>query len=440
MASCLEHLALNLHHSSLQAKRGNPDSGAVGLPCFARNDDSHLLHFALASAAGDVVRVDDAGESVAYLLQPADALIGQGSTPRQSMSCFNNASMCHKLTRYQMLKRFASRRGGAEKMKRIVKGLIILLFLAVVALLAWGWESDRDPAVLRQKYSNAASQFVDVGGGLTMHVRVEGKKDGPVLVLLHGSNSSLQTWEPWVARLGGKYRVISFDQIGHGLTGPNPAHDYSAKSFVDTADALLTKLGVQKFALGGNSMGGWVAWHYALAHPEKLTALILVDAAGAPNSESKSVPLGFKIARMPIFKTLMLHVTPRAVFAKTIHQTLSNDAIITDKMIDTYWELALYPGSRQATGERFATPRVPIDEAAIHALKVPTLVMWGEEDTLIPVSASHWFAKAIPGAKEIVYPHIGHIPMEEAADQSAKDVDMFLSGLGLSGVGTVARP
>jgi pimeloyl-ACP methyl ester carboxylesterase len=318
-------------------------------------------------------------------------------------------------------------------MKRIIKGLVILLVLAVIALLAWGWESDRDPAVLRAKYSNAASQFVDVGSGLTMHVRDEGKRDGPVLVLLHGSNSSLQTWEPWVARLGGKYRVISFDQIGHGLTGPNPAHDYSAKAFVDTADALLTKMGVQKFALGGNSMGGWVAWHYALAHSEKLTALILVDAAGAPNSESKSVPLGFKIARMPVFKTLMLHVTPRGVFDKTVHQTLSNDAIITDKMIDTYWELALYPGNRQATGERFATPRVPIDEAAIHALKVPTLVMWGDEDTLIPVSASHWFAKAIPGAKEIVYPHIGHIPMEEAADQSAKDVDAFLSGLGTGG-------
>jgi pimeloyl-ACP methyl ester carboxylesterase len=312
-------------------------------------------------------------------------------------------------------------------MKRLLKWLAIIVVSLLIGGFALGYTPDSDSTAMKAKYAGASSQFVDVGGGLKIHVRDEGKKDGPVLVLLHGSNSSVQTWDPWIARLGGKYRIISFDQIGHGLTGANPSNDYSAAAFVRTADALLTKMGVATFALAGNSMGGWVATHYALAHPEKLTALILVDAGGAPNSEPKSTPIGFKVARMPIIKELVRYITPRSVVEKSIHQTLSNDAIIDDKMIDRYWELIRYPGNREATGYRFSMPRIPFDQAALKALKIPTLVMWGEEDQLIPVSASHWFTAAIPGAREIVYPGIGHIPMEEIADQSARDVDIFLS-------------
>ncbi len=314
-------------------------------------------------------------------------------------------------------------------MRKIIRWILGLLVVASLSGIALGWQSDRDPEALKAKYTNAASKFVDLGGGLSVHVRDEGKRDGPVLVLLHGSNSSLQTWEPWVKRLGGKYRIISFDQIGHGLTGPNPTHDYSAKAFVGTADAVLDKLGVKRFALAGNSMGGWVSWNYALSHPEKLTALILVDSGGAPDSAPKSTPLGFRIARMPVIKSLALHVTPRALVEKSIHQTLSNQAVITDKMIDTYWELMLYPGNRAATGERFATKRDIINQAVLHAIKVPTLVMWGAEDALVPVKAATWFAGAIPGSKLIIYPGIGHIPMEEAADKSAADVDAFLGSI-----------
>jgi pimeloyl-ACP methyl ester carboxylesterase len=314
-------------------------------------------------------------------------------------------------------------------MKRFFKYLGILIAILLIAGFAIGYTPDSDPAAMKAKYGSASSQFIDVGGGLKLHARDEGKRDGPVLVLLHGSNASLQTWEPWVAQLGSRYRVISLDQIGHGLTGANPTNDYSPKAFVDTLDAALTKIGVSKFALAGNSMGGGIAVHYVLAHPEKLSALILVDAGGAPNSEPKSTPIGFKVARMPVIKELVRYITPRSIIEKSMHQTLANDAIIDDKMIDRYWELLRYPGNREATGYRFSAPRVPFDAAALGKIAIPTLVMWGKEDQLIPVSAADWFTHAIPGAQEVIYPGIGHIPMEEAAGQSANDVDAFLKGI-----------
>ncbi len=314
-------------------------------------------------------------------------------------------------------------------MKRILKGLLGLALVGVIAITLWGYAGDRDAATMRAKYANASSQFIDLGGGLKIHVRDEGKRDGAALVLVHGSNASLHTWEPWVARLGGKFRIISLDLPGHGLTGPNPSRDYHYAAFVGVLDKALNKLGVSSFALGGNSMGGGVAWHYALAHPDKVTALILVDAAGAPQWTSKSPPIGFRLARMPIVKNAMLYITPRSIVEKSLHQSISHQEIATPAMVDRYWELLLYPGNRQATLDRFALVHnvEPASKTALAAIKAPTLILWGDEDALIPVSAARWFAEAIPRAKSVIYKGVGHIPMEEVADQSARDVDAFLS-------------
>ena len=131
--------------------------------------------------------------------------------------------------------------------------LVVALLLGVYLFLR---TPDSDPAAMRAKYGGAPSQFVDLAGGLKVHLRDEGPRDAPVIVLLHGSNDDLHTWDPWAAQLSKSYRVIRFDQIGHGLTGPEPHGDYSPKAFVDTIDQVTTRLGVTRFALAGNSMGG----------------------------------------------------------------------------------------------------------------------------------------------------------------------------------------
>jgi pimeloyl-ACP methyl ester carboxylesterase len=312
-------------------------------------------------------------------------------------------------------------------MKRFLKWFFALLLLAIAALFIWGYAPDSDPAAMKAKYTNAASRFVEVEPGLTLHIRDEGKADGPVLVLVHGSNASLQTWEPWVKRLGGKYRIISFDTPGHGLTGPHPRGVYQASDYVQTLDALMAKLNITKFALAGNSMGGWIGWNYVLSHGDKLSALVMVDAGGAPNPNPPSLPIGYRLAYMPVVKEFLRYITPRSVIEKSIRQTLYVQAPIDDKMIDRYWEMIRYPGNRIATGPRLAVKRAIPTKDQFAGVTVPTLVMWGDRDSLTPVSGADWFASAIPGAQKIIYKDVGHIPMEEVADRSAADVDAFLS-------------
>ena len=317
-------------------------------------------------------------------------------------------------------------------MKRFFKWVLIILLMLIVGGAIAGWTPDTDPTAMRAKYGGPASQFIEVSG-MKVHVRDEGPKDAPVIVLLHGSNSSLHTWDPWTAILTKSYRVIRFDQAGHGLTGAHPKRDYSAAAFVAAVERVTQKLGVKRFTLGGNSMGGGIALTYAIAHPEKLSGLILVDASGAPDATPRSLPIGFRIAQTPGLRNIALYITPRSFLEKSLYQSTSVHSIITPAMIDRYWELLRYPGNRQATIDRFSTKRVPIDPAAIRGVTVPTLIIWGEEDKLIPFSAGQWFAQNIKGSTLVSYKRVGHAPMEEAAQRSASDVISWLAAPELKG-------
>jgi pimeloyl-ACP methyl ester carboxylesterase len=315
---------------------------------------------------------------------------------------------------------------GDETMKRLGKVLLVLIALLAVAFVALR-TPDTDPAAMKAKYGAAPSQFVDLGGGLTVHLRDEGPRDALPIMLLHGSNADLHTWEPWAAELSKTHRVIRFDTIGHGLTGAAPDKNYSAEAMAELVGRVADKLGLSKFVLGGNSMGGAVAVTYALAHPERLSGLVLVDAGGAPKPGGEPGNIGFKLAATPGVNKLMGQITPRWLVERSLSQSVSNQAIVTPAAVDRYWELLRYPGNREATMIRFATPRRTFDPARLAAIKLPTLILWGEQDSLIGVEAAHWYQRSIPGSKLVIYPGIGHLPQEEAAEQSANDVSLFVT-------------
>lgn len=316
-------------------------------------------------------------------------------------------------------------------MKRVFKWLFGIIAFFLIGGLAIGYTPDTDETAMKAKYGGPASQFVTLQPGLTVHVRDQGRRYGPVLVLIHGSNSSLHTWEPWVQRLGGQYRIVSFDLPGHGLTGRHPSGDYDYPIFVDVVDKVLVKLGIDRAVIGGNSMGGGVTWMYALAHPEKVQAMILVDAAGAPRWEARKAPIGFRIARMPILRDVAKIITPRSMVESSLQTSVSVKSVVTDAAVDRYWELLRYPGNRAATIKRFSYTHNnhPATKEKLGRLQIPTLILWGEEDNLIPVRSANWFADAIPGSRLIIYPKVGHVPMEEIAEQSAADVAGWLPGV-----------
>ena len=312
-------------------------------------------------------------------------------------------------------------------------GLLLVLFFVFRV-------PDTDPAEMRAKYATAPSQFVKLADGREIHLRDEGPRDAPVIVLLHGSNADLLTWQAWAERLRDEYRVVRFDQRGHGLTGPAPDDDYAITAFVDDVDLVADALGLQSFTLAGNSMGGGIAMRYAIANPDRLDALVLVDASGAPVQRKGSGNLAFSLATKPVIGDIMSQLLPRSLIAKSLSQSVSNQAVVTDEAIDRYWEMARYPGTRAATRKRFAQPRQPFAVEDVRAMQVPTLVMWGEEDALIPYDAAGWYMDNLPNATLVNYPGIGHIPMEEAPDRSASDLREWLNKVLVTRVEPQAEP
>lgn len=326
-------------------------------------------------------------------------------------------------------------------MRKFLIGLLVVL-VALAGAFYYFSDPDISRATLEAKYATAPSQFItidypptDAANGVPskpystrVHIRDVGPRDAPAIVLIHGSNASLFTWEPWAKRLSDKFRVVSLDLPAHGLTGAVPSNDYSQKGMVEFVKDVTDKLGLKKFALAGNSMGGGVAARFAEIYPDSLTQLILVDAGGMPlKKQGDRVPLVFTLARMPVLNQVLLHITPRSLAEEGLNKAIVRKEIINDAMIDTYWELARMEGTRAATGLRFQLPWDLYVSEHIRDIKAPTLILWGDQDGLIPVDAAHEFNKAIPGSKLIVYKNVGHIPMEEVADQSAADVRAFLT-------------
>ena len=318
--------------------------------------------------------------------------------------------------------------------RRIFSGLAIVAAVLVAAFVILR-TPDTDRHAMIAKYGASPSQFVSLRPGLTVHFRDEGPREGPVVMLLHGSNADLHTWDAWAADLARDHRVIRFDQIGHGLTGADPAGDYAPQTFADDVGRMADKLGVGRFVLAGNSMGGGIALRYALAHPERVAALVLIDSAGAPRLGKPAGNIGFTLARNPVGRWLMTRITPRGVIAKSLHQTVGNQAIVSEAMIDRYWDLLRFPGNRVATVARFSQSMIPFAASSLARLPMPVLIEWGADDPLIPLAAGKWLHRAIPRSRMIVYPGIGHIPMEEAAARSVADVRGWLAALRATGGG-----
>jgi pimeloyl-ACP methyl ester carboxylesterase len=314
---------------------------------------------------------------------------------------------------------------------KVLLGLIVL----VVAVAAIGWLSlrrgDIPYATLEARYGNAASRYVDLPSGVRVHYRDQGNPAGPVLVMVHGFSASLDTWEPWVARLGKDYRIVSLDLPGHGLTRAPKGYALGRSGFVDVVDQLATRLALPRFTLIGNSMGGGVAWQYALAHPDRLDGLVLVDAAGWPpeGGPQKGSPVAFQILRNPVGRLLVKDLDSTAMVRQGLRSAFEpTPEMASDAMVARYAQMARAPGHRDiimslmTDGFDYATPQ------RLAAIRVPTLVMHGDTDRLIAVGSARRFGEAIAGSKVIVYEKVGHVPMEQIADRSAADLDAWLRG------------
>lgn len=291
------------------------------------------------------------------------------------------------------------------------------------------WKNDIPVEKLKEKYATSSSQFIEIDK-MNVHYRDEGNStDSIPLVLLHGTGASLHTWEGWVNELKKSHRVITLDLPAYGLTGPNPAGDYSVSFYAEFLHNFLNKIGVNQCIVGGNSLGGYIAWNYALKYPKNAQKLILVDAAGYP-MESKSIPIAFQLASLPLVKHLFKYITPRSILAKSIHNVYGDPSKVTPQLIDRYFELSLRPGNRAAFIDRMSKFRKSgLDEnyKRIPSITIPTLIIWGEKDLLIPVSVAERFHNDLPHNNLVLFTDLGHTPMEEDPINTVKPVLNFIA-------------
>lgn len=314
---------------------------------------------------------------------------------------------------------------------KILKFLSLALILPLACAAVILYEGDIPRDVIDARYSSPDSQFADLGDLGRVHYRDEGRRQSPPIILLHGSNASLHTFEPWVMSLEEKFRVITIDLPGHGLTGEIPSGNYSSESMVSVVNQIVSLLNLEQFVIGGNSMGGSIALRYALDHPEKITGLVLIDSSGLirkkfSNDDSQSV-WAFKLLGNPWLRVIGEVVDPYYLVSQGLRAAFYNQTVVREAMIMRYNDLALREGSRSATMKRFSgTADEKYQTEDLVSINVPTLLMWGKEDAVIPFAFASGYEELIPNVTTAYYDGVGHIPMEEIPETSVADLIAFL--------------
>ena len=319
----------------------------------------------------------------------------------------------------------SSRRPVAKRPRPVIL-IIIMLLLLCVGLCATQFHADIPIEEMKARYTNENSRFITVQGQ-EIHYRLEGRTDARAntLVLIHGTASSLHTWEPWVRHLRSDFRILRYDLPGFGLTGPRPDGDYSLSNQTATLAALMDALNIRRASLAGNSLGGHIAWRFALDYPQRVRRLILIDPSGIPGDDSGGSPLIFGLARTPGVNLFLRYFTPRALIEANLKQVYYNDDLITDELIDRYFDMTLRAGNRQAFIDRAHLSREERYNE-LSTLKMPVLLMWGRHDEWIPIDTARKFQDLIPDCELIAYDHAGHVPMEEIPLETANDARAFL--------------
>ena len=269
------------------------------------------------------------------------------------------------------------------------------------------------------KYTDQNSKYLNIDG-LKVHYKDEG--EGEVLVLLHGTFSSLHTFDTWALILKKKYRVIRLDLPGFGITGPSIENVYSISIFIDFIENFLDLLNVNKYHLAGNSLGGWLAWELALKAKDKIGKLVLLNAAGYISD--KNYPLPFVIAQTPVLRNVFNYI-PKAVVRRFIRQVFNDQAVVTDELVERYYCLIQREGNLSAFIS-IANSKLKQNTKSLNYLDVPVLIMWGDKDRWISPEHALFFKNDISNSRVLIYKDVGHIPMEEIPEKSANDLIEFL--------------
>ena len=293
---------------------------------------------------------------------------------------------------------------------------------AILAVVMHGlWTPDLERAELEKRYAASSTQTIELDG-LKVHYKETGPQGAPALLLLHGFGSSLQAWDDWSVKLEQKYRVIRLDLPGFGLTGASPDHDYSEEKDLAILTRFADKLGLDKFSVIGHSMGGKMAWSLAAAQPDRVQALVLMAPDGFPETKD----IGTKPYEVPAIMGLIKYVLPKYLVRKSIEPAFAEADALNDALVNRYFDMLRAPGVRGAILERSNQTIYTDPVPRLKAIKAPTLLIWGEQDQMIPSNNAQSYANVLSNSTTVLVPKLGHLLQEEQPEKGLTAVMQFL--------------
>jgi pimeloyl-ACP methyl ester carboxylesterase len=311
---------------------------------------------------------------------------------------------------------------GAPRRRAIRIAAVLVLLACVLALLAL---LDRPPVVPGSWLRSASleARYETVDGRRLRYVRAG---SGPAVVLVHGFGSSIYTWKDLIAPLAARHDVVALDLPGFGQSD-QPA-DLSFEDFPRAVVGLMDRLSLDRAALVGNSMGGATAAVVAARHPERVSSLVLIDAAGFNLAEADR-PGIVRLTGSPLGALVFALPGKRLVVEASLRQVFHDDARVTPERVSEYLAAARRPGTFAALRSLGASleGRSSLVAESLPRVEARTLVLWGGEDRWIPPAHAEHFAAAIPGARKVVIPGCGHVPQEEVPEEVARLLLEFLS-------------
>jgi len=232
----------------------------------------------------------------------------------------------------------------------------------------------------------------------------------------------LQTWDEWAALLP-KYRVVRFDLPGFGLTGADPAADYTDIRSEQVLVALMDALGAKRATLVGHSMGGRIAWKFAVDYPDRVDGLVLISPDGFASP-------GFIYGRasdVPLLLRMMRFSLPRALLRSSLAPAYANPSVLTDELFTRYYDLILAPGVRGAMIARREQTILEDPVPLLARIRTPTLLIWGEKDVMIPFTNAADYLRAVPLSSLAALPNEGHLSQEEKPRTSIEPLRQVLA-------------